>query len=141
MNVASTSENEVWKKIWRLKVPPKIRIFWWRVVQEFLPARQILYQRHVEPIANCDVCGAEEESIRHVLSECTVARAFWNQAKDLTGVKLPTQHPVTWARDLVCGRAGPERNLSLIIIGMYSLWLQRNKRRHGEQQMPIRAAV
>lgn len=27
------------------------------LVYEFLPIRQILYNRYVEPIANCDVCG------------------------------------------------------------------------------------
>jgi hypothetical protein len=29
----------------------------------------------------------------------------------------------------------------MIIIGMYSLWMQRNRRRHGEQSSPIQAAV
>jgi len=105
VNVASVFENQVWKKIWKLKVPQKIRVFWWRVVHEFLPARHILCSRHVEPIANYDVCEADEESIRHVLIECTVARAFWEHAKELTGVKLPELHPVRWARDLLCGRA------------------------------------
>jgi hypothetical protein len=111
------------------------------VLHEFLPTRQILYNRYVEPIANCDVCGNDEESIRHVLIECTVARAFWAHAKELTGVKLPELHPIIWARDLLCGRAGSEQSQSMIIIGMYALWMQRNKRRHGEQAVPIRKAV
>jgi hypothetical protein len=70
-----------------------------------------------------------------------VAQAFWNQAKDLIGVKLSAFHPVTWAQDLLCGGAGSEQNQTMIIIGMYSSWMQRNKRRHGEQSVPIRAAV
>lgn len=65
--------NEDWKRIWKLKVPPKVRVFWWRVIHEFLPARLILHRRHLEPIPNCEVCGGDEESIRHVLIECTVA--------------------------------------------------------------------
>jgi hypothetical protein len=60
---ASVSINREWKCIWKLKVPPKVRVFWWRVLHEFLPTRQILHFRHVEPIANCEVCGAEEETI------------------------------------------------------------------------------
>lgn len=71
-----SSGDEVWKGIWKLKVPPKVKVFWWRVLHEFLPARQILHCRHLEPIANCKVCGASEESIYHVLVECTVARRF-----------------------------------------------------------------
>lgn len=141
VNLSSVLENEIWKKIWRLKVPPKIRVFWWRVIHEFLPTRQILQHRHVEPTAFCEVYGADEESIKHILTKCTVARAFWRQAKNLTGVRLPVLHTMTWAQDLLCGRAGSEQNQVIIIIGMYSLWMQRNRRRHGEQSLPIRAAV
>jgi hypothetical protein len=66
----------------------------------------------------CDVCGADEESIRHVLIECTVAHAFWEHAKELTSVKLPKLHPITWARDMLCGRAESKWRKALIIIGM-----------------------
>ena len=34
-----------------------------------------------------------------------------------------------------------EWSQALIIIGMYALWMQRNKRRHGEQSMLIKKAV
>jgi hypothetical protein len=102
VNVASVSENEVWKKIWKLKVPPKI---------EFSGGELCMS-------SYCDVCGADEESIRHVLIECTVAQAFWEYAKELTSVKLLKLHPITWARDMLCGRAESEWRKALIIIGM-----------------------
>lgn len=40
LNTASVSGNEVWEKIWKVQIPPKVRVFWWRVIHEFLPARQ-----------------------------------------------------------------------------------------------------
>ena len=103
----SSSDGD-WKLIWKLEVPPKVRIFWWRVMHEFLPAKQILHRRHIERIAACEVCGAERETIRHVLLECTMAKVFWEHTKKLAGVKLPHLHQDTWARDLllakVCSR-------------------------------------
>jgi hypothetical protein len=138
---ASTSKNTVWRKILKLKVPPKIKVFWWHVVHEFLPTRQILHRKHVEPIANCKVCGADKESIRHVLVECSIAESFWEQMKAVTSVKLPPLHEETWALDLVEGRAGSDRDQATIIIGMYALWMQRNRRRHEEASPPIRVAV
>ena len=45
----SSSGDGVWRRIWKLKVPPKVRVFWWRVMHEFLPARHILWRRHIEP--------------------------------------------------------------------------------------------
>jgi ribonuclease HI len=76
-----------------------------------------------------------------VLVDCSIAKAFWFQISADTGIKLPVLHPETWAHDLTEGRAGSDRNQATIIIGMYSLWMQRNKRRHGEHPPPVRATV
>ena len=63
---ASTSGSNVWKKVWKLKIAPKIKVFWWRVLHEFLPSHQILHCKHIEPTAHCEVCGSDSESIGHV---------------------------------------------------------------------------
>lgn len=136
MNQPSSSTDGIWKQIWKMEVPPKVRVFWWRVIREFLPARQVLHRRHIEPTANCEFCGAPEETIKHVLLECTVAKEFWFQAKQLIGVKIPSLHPVTWARDLLTDIC-PRRDRAVILCGMWALWMMRNKRRHGEQFMNI----
>lgn len=86
----NTSSDGVWKLIWKLEVPPKVRVFWWRVVHEFLPARQVL------------------------LMECTVAKEFWRQMKMTTGAA--SGH--ICARDLlthICSR----RDRAIIICGIY----------------------
>jgi len=36
---------------------------------------------------------------------------------------------------------GTAKERAIIICGMWSLWMQRNKRRHGEAGLPIRQAV
>jgi hypothetical protein len=108
------------KKNWKLEVPPKVRVFWWRVLHEFLPTKQILFRRHIEPMAFCEVCGEPEESIRHVLLDCTVARQFWAYTRWATGVKVPSLNAETWAADLMselCLR----RDRALIMIGMWAL--------------------
>lgn len=51
---ATTSREPEWRAIWQLSVPPKVKVFWWRVLHEYLPAKQVLHRRHVEPVANCD---------------------------------------------------------------------------------------
>lgn len=47
----SSSNDVLWRKVWKLDVPPKVRVFWWRVLHEFLPTKKILHRRHVEPLA------------------------------------------------------------------------------------------
>jgi hypothetical protein len=139
MVTASTSAIDTWRQIWKLDVPPKVKIYWWRVVREFLPAKHVLYKRHVEFVPTYDTCGDQEESIKHVLMECTIARIFLEQTKELIGVKLPNLHPTTWAQDLLV--FGTARERAIIFCGMWSLWMQHNDRRHGKAAVPIRQAI
>lgn len=135
-----SSGDGAWAKIWKLNVPPKVKVFWWRVVHEFLPAKDILNRRHIEPSSCCDTCGAEKETIRHILIECTIAKRFWAEVRVLTGVKLPSLHAATWATDLISGVCS-DKNRGIFIVGMYSLWMQRNNRRHGAPVQSVRGAV
>lgn len=132
----SSSDDRMWKAVWKLPVPPKVRVFWWRVLHEFLPARQILHRRHIEPVANCEVCGNPEESIRHVLLECSVAKEFWFQVRQATGIKIPQLNSAAWASDLLQD-TWPARDRALFLCRMWALWMMRNKRRHQEMTMSL----
>lgn len=50
--------NPLWKKLWKMSVPPKVRDFWWRVAHDFVPVRANMHKRHVENHATCLDCGA-----------------------------------------------------------------------------------
>jgi hypothetical protein len=91
----STSDDGLWGKVWKLDVPPKVCVFWWRVLNDFLPTRQELCRRHVELIFNCEVCGHPVESIKHVLLDSTVAKLFWEQTKMSSQVEVPNLNPTT----------------------------------------------
>jgi len=86
-------------------------------------------------------CGAEEESINHALLDCTVAKYFWEEVKLLTGVKVPPLHPVTWACDLIDPDVISGKDAAVILCGSWSLWMARNRRRHGERTVPVKIAV
>ena len=120
------STDGLWKIIWNLEIPPKVKVFWWRVVHEFLLARHILWKRHIEPIAFREVCGAPEKSIAHVLLYCSVAREFWHQVRVGIGVKIPSLNPVTWASDLISGICS-SRDTAAILCGMWTLWMMRTR--------------
>jgi ribonuclease HI len=50
-------------------------------------------------------------------------------------------HPFTWASDVLKDDFCSESDRSIFTIGMYALWLQRNKHRHGVDQQPMRRVV
>jgi ribonuclease HI len=135
------NNNPLWRKLWAMKVPPKVRVFWWKVSHDYMPSRANLHHRHIEQLAGCDSCGADEESTFHALVECTHARLFWAKLRELTGIKLPKLCPRTWAADLLDTSAGSEEARGIIMCGMWSLWNSRNDKRHGKAVIEPRQAI
>ena len=47
----SQTDEQMWKLLWKLKVLPKVRVFWWRVVRGILPDECTLRYRHIKLIS------------------------------------------------------------------------------------------
>jgi hypothetical protein len=140
---ASSSLGNVkncWKKLWGLEVPPKVKNFWWRVVHKYIPCRAVLRDRHMEHIACCESCG-EEETIEHTLFRCPWTQIFWQELRKLAGVKVPVLHPDSWSMDIIDGTVVHRRDACMILCACWSIWTERNARRHGEQGRPIMSSV
>jgi hypothetical protein len=118
-----------------------VLVFWWRVLNEYIPSRGNLHKRHIDPLATCEVCGAAAESTFHALVECMFARQFWYCLKLSEGIKLPKLCLVTWAADLIKGDLVGEDKLGIILCGMWPLWCLRNDRRHGKDVIENRLAI
>jgi hypothetical protein len=138
---ANSDGERWWKRLWNLKVPPKVRIFWWRAMNNFLPAKAELKRRHVAREDHCEACGRRGETLYHVAFECTFAIRFWEAALDMTGCKIPRFHPATWTRDLLSGEMCSDKDGAFIICGIWSLWNGRNARRHGRDKWSAKNAV
>lgn len=130
-----------WQKLWRCKVPPKVKVFLWRVSHKFIPSRANLHRRHIDPLSTCDTCGASIETTFHALTECTYARCFWVRLKELTGIKLPNLDPRTWTEQLLDDQFCQERDRGIILCGMWSIWRARNDRRIGKAPIVLKSAV
>jgi len=81
---------------------------------------------------HCERCGEEGEGLFHIAFKCTFAVGFWQKVKEIIGCKVPALHPATWTRDLLSGDVCSERDVALIVCGVWSLWSGRNARCHGK---------
>jgi ribonuclease HI len=129
----SSGNNRAWKAVWKMNVPPKVRVFWWRILHKSLPSKAELKRRHIAQEGFCEVCGDPEESIYHVVNSCTVARRFWEKVTKLTGLKIPNLHPSTWATDVLFSEICSADIAALYLCGAWALWTGRNGRRHGRK--------
>ena len=65
--------NSFWKVIWGLDVPPRIRLFCWKVGVGALPTRGNISRRLSNFDMKCAFCGHLEDSDTHALFECPMA--------------------------------------------------------------------
>ena len=51
---SSQTDERMWKSLWKLRVLPKVRVFWWRVIRRILPDECTLRYRHIKAISRCN---------------------------------------------------------------------------------------
>ena len=71
------TEWHLWRKLWQLNVPPKVRMFLWRACSNVLPTRENLHRWRVQVDPYCEICCQNPESVGHLLWECSLARNMW----------------------------------------------------------------
>ena len=60
------SRSPLWRKLWHLNIPPKVRIFAYKMCMNALPTFVNLQRRGVNICDICPACGMEPESNLHV---------------------------------------------------------------------------
>ena len=67
-----------WQRLWKAKVPNKVRNFGWRACQNILPTKTNLFHRKVLDNPTCEECGLHPKTVVHVLCHCTKAKVVWS---------------------------------------------------------------
>ena len=66
----SSSYRGFWRRLWKMRVPNKIKMFLWRACTDALPTRCNLVRRKVLDDPTCSMCGTGAENTMHALWEC-----------------------------------------------------------------------
>lgn len=138
---SAAAKDQRWVKLRKQKVPPKVRVFWWRVMNDYMPCKANLYRRHVDQVASCELCGASEDTTYHVLIQCSFAHSFRRKLKNTEGIKLPKLRSRTWPEDLLDDRYCCEKDRVIILCGMWSLWNSRNDLHHARKPIEHTRAI
>jgi hypothetical protein len=57
-------------------------------MQNFVPVKANLMERHIENRGTCPDCGAQDETVYHALITCTFATMFWQSFYEMFNIKL-----------------------------------------------------
>lgn len=75
--VLERSTTALKKAAWKTKAPRKIKQFMWQAISGFITTAKGLKERHCATDSTCVRCGADSESINHMLFECPPALQVW----------------------------------------------------------------
>ena len=68
----------LWKCLWQLNLPAKIKIFAWRAYVNGLPTKEKLCFRGINTNNDCPTYTRKMESIHHALLHCEFASCVWS---------------------------------------------------------------
>lgn len=78
----TSTEEKAWSSLWQLQVPSKICVLIWRLARHSLPTTDVLHKRNMVVQDACPLCGGED-SWRHALVSCTMARCTWALSEEV----------------------------------------------------------
>jgi hypothetical protein len=64
------------KYLWKIKVPPKVRIFTWFLQNKVLLTKDNLVKRKWQGIEKCSF-GDHKEKVQHLFVQCPLAKMVW----------------------------------------------------------------
>jgi ribonuclease HI len=123
---------QMWKKLWRIKVPGKMKITLWRAAHDCLPSGHQLLRRHVRASGNCIFCHREER-LEHTLLFCPYAREVWREVKTAYTVHLRRSQFTNikvWLFDFLA--RADDREAVTLAVTVWHIWSARNAVRNGE---------
>ncbi|XP_062014142.1 uncharacterized protein LOC133730599 [Rosa rugosa] len=127
MAVEGGAWQRYWQMIWGANVPPKVRVFMWRLLKEILPTKSALAKKkiHIHDL-RCMFYMGDVETGTHLFKNCPALLCFWLYGP----LKLNAlEHPATcikeWTLDMLDELTNDHRDF--FFVGLWAIWRERNK--------------
>ncbi|KAK1360505.1 hypothetical protein POM88_044979 [Heracleum sosnowskyi] len=144
---ASIRQDCSFNRIWMQKVPPKVQLFMWKVLNGIVPSKALLFHRLGNFIENrnCDLCMVQLEDLNHILWECTTAIQTWRKVLDWWGFHLrpifkclnETWVAASWYKELELKQVWE----IVLVATLWTLWLNRNQRLFNSSRVSLEGIV
>ncbi|KAL6216088.1 hypothetical protein ACLB2K_009315 [Fragaria x ananassa] len=127
---SGSNSQKIWRKLWGLNAPNKIKVLLWRACNSFLPCLGELKQWKLCENSKCGGCGSAMESVLHVLWECSFAQKVWSRTFLSKVCKVWKENSFF---DLFAhvGMVANGDDLEWFGVICWRLWQWRNDRVHG----------
>ena len=127
-------EKGLWKKIWALECPNKVRNLIWKACGNSLPSKCNLVRRTIISEQSCDRCKEGNEDVLHAVWSCKGLDGVWG-ANNLWSCRNQRSFAsFSKLLDWVCEH---QRSPALFAFTIWPIWHQRNQVRTQQPHRPL----
>jgi hypothetical protein len=119
-----------WDKIWRLKVPNKVKMFLWRIAHNSLVVKRNVARRGVDSETICPMCYRLDEDCVHLFLKCKGAKECW-RLLNLEEYHIPFLGCASGKEVIQQMWTLPAQVQLKIIVFLWKWWSVRNKANAG----------
>ncbi|XP_050278363.1 uncharacterized protein LOC126719908 [Quercus robur] len=134
----SDRNSELWKLIWGLDVPNKVKNFVWRSGKDAIPVKANLRRRKILNEGTCDHCGQEAESVLHAIWECSKLNPIWDAIPKFSFRQV---HSFADIKELILYVSNVSNKVELMVVIMWNIWFRRNQLRVSNKDHPISQVI
>jgi hypothetical protein len=125
--------SSLYKSMWKMWAPPKIKLFIWLVYQNRIWTADRLAKRGWPNCGACPLCNQCLESVDHLLVHCRVSLRLWDKAKesfDIHSINTNAWAGLTFTEWWTLISSGQNRKgmTSLAMLIIWEIWNERNDR-------------
>lgn len=102
--------------VWILKIPPKIKLFIWKVMNNFLPVKSNLFEKKIVADKVSSICIMHDDTLEHMLLQCLLCHTLLILGVGSKKELRNSAHP-----------DGGEDVLAYLFTLVWSIWLGRNQ--------------
>ena len=134
-------ENKIWRFVWKLPIPQKIKLFLWRTCHNAIFVGENLFKRKIMNSPICPICSQEHETVEHASLFCPWTTPIWYSSQLQF---LPTPNNVSridmWLvylfEEISKQIDFSEQRCALIATMLWLIWKDRNA--YIFQQKPLK---
>ena len=123
-----STTRSIWKGVWSLRVPSRVKTMLWRAGSDTLPSKANLMKRKITTEDLCSGCKLKSETIFHALAPVWSSRFAWLMKK--------TKECLSLLEVIQCCQDHSDY-FDLFAMIASQLWIRRNKLRVGDCMAPL----
>ena len=116
-------ERNLWKTIWSVQVPNKIKNLMWRACCNSLPTKENLVHQTIIDNLTCDRCKQASELALHAMWSCQELDVVW---EDDMQWQCKRNHTFVDFKELLSWLITNQRELEFFLTSAWLIWTQRN---------------